>query len=454
MLFQTQVFVLGFLPLVLALYYLLAHRLVAREWVLIVASAIFYGWWDIRFLPLMVGQTIVSWAAARMAGPGHGLLLPLAIAGNLLILALFKYADFAVASIETILATDLPRSPLILPIGISFYTFHLVTYLVDLRRGEAPVYGLRRMLLYVMYFPQLVAGPIIRQSEIMWQFDLDPLRPGCAERIGRGAALFVLGLAKKIFIADKLAPVADNAFATATQTVPLFGEAWSGSFAFAFQLFFDFSAYSEMAIGIGLMMGLRLPDNFNVPYRARNIQDFWRRWHMTLSRFFRDYFYIPLGGSRSGPVRYVLATMATMTLCGLWHGAGWTFVVWGLLHGIALVLCRGWSFTGIRMPGIASWALTMTFVFAGWVIFRAVDFESASRMFAGLGGAGGWGGGKSWALIGLAAAISMIGPSATIFTSEKLRPRLGYAMAAGILLTAAVLEVGTGQPVTFIYFQF
>lgn len=454
MLFQTQIFVLAFLPPVLAVYYLLARHTLAREWMLILASAIFYGAWDVRFLPLMVGQIVVSWAVARIAGPGKGWLLPLAVAGNLLVLALFKYVDFAISSLEAVLVVDLPRSGLILPIGISFYTFHLITYLVDLRRGETPVYGLRRMLLYVMFFPQLVAGPIIRQSEIMWQFDLDPLRPGVAERMGRGAALFILGLAKKVFVADKLAPIADAAFATSTTSIPLLGDAWSGSLAFAFQLFFDFSAYSEMAIGIALMMGLRLPDNFNAPYRARNIQEFWRRWHMTLSRFFRDYFYIPLGGSRKGISRLVLATVGTMTLCGLWHGAGWTFVVWGFAQGVALVVCRSWAKVPVKFPTPVSWLLTMAFVFAGWVLFRAVDFTSATHMFQGLGGFSGFGGGSSWLLIAIAAAMSMVGPTTTSFALEKLKPKPTFAVAAAVLLVACVLEVGAGQPVSFIYFQF
>ena len=454
MLFQTQIFLLAFLPPVLALYYLLARHQVVREWMLILASAIFYGWWDIRFLPLIVGQVVVSWAAARVAGPGKSSLLTLAVAGNLIVLALFKYIDFAIASLESVMSVDLPRSGLILPIGISFYTFHLITYLIDLRRSEAPVYGLRRMLLYVMYFPQLVAGPIIRQSEIMWQFDLDPLHAGLSERIGRGAVLFILGLTKKVFIADKLAPVADTAFAVSTSSTPLLGDAWSGSLAFSFQLFLDFSAYSDMAIGIALMMGLRLPDNFNVPYRARNIQDFWRRWHMTLSRFFRDYLYIPLGGSRAGPLRFVMATVGTMTLCGLWHGAGWTFVVWGFAHGIALVICRAWSAVPLKLPGVLSWLLTMAFVFAGWVVFRAVDFTSAVNMFQGLAGLGGVGGGSLWWLIAIAAIVSTIGPSTTNVAIEKLTPGPTFAVLAALLLIACVLQVGAGQPVSFIYFQF
>jgi alginate O-acetyltransferase complex protein AlgI len=454
MLFQSQIFVLAFLPLTLALYYMLARRPVAREWMVIVASAIFYGWWDIRFLPLMVGQTVISWAAARVWGAGHRLVLPVAIAGNLIVLALFKYADFAIASLEALIDTPLPRSGLILPIGISFYTFHLVTYLVDLRRGEAPVYGLRRLLLYVMYFPQLVAGPIIRQSEIMWQFDLDPLRDGLAERFGRGAVLFAIGFTKKVFIADRLAPIADHAFATAVAGTPLLGDAWAGSVAFGLQLFFDFSAYSEMAIGIGLMMGLRLPDNFNVPYRARNLQVFWRRWHMTLSRFFRDYLYIPLGGSREGEARFVTATLVTMGLCGLWHGAGWTFVVWGLMHGVGLIVCRAWGRTGFTLPSLVSWGLTMAFVFAGWVLFRSADFPSAIAMFRGLAGLGGWSVSDDWPLIAAAAAVSLIGPSSTVFSLEKLTPRPAYAVIAALVFTAGVLEIGRGQPVSFIYFQF
>ncbi|WP_026379559.1 MBOAT family O-acyltransferase [Afifella pfennigii] len=454
MLFQSQVFLLLFLPVVFGAFFLLARRMVAREWMLIVASAFFYGWWDARFLPLLFGQAVLSWLLVRFARPGFRFLLPLGIALNLGVLALFKYADFAVESLEALLGEPLPRSALILPIGISFYTFQIISYLADAQRGVAPRYGLRRFVLYVSFFPQLIAGPIVRHNEIMLQFDQDPLRPGLGERIGRGATLFVIGLLKKVFLADQLAPIADGAFAAATGGAPGLGDAWSGALAFSLQLFFDFSAYSDMAIGLAMVMGIRLPTNFDAPYRARNLQEFWRRWHITLSRFLRDYVYIPLGGSRHGTRRYVFAAMATMGLCGLWHGAGWTFVVWGLMHGAGLIVARGFGAVPVRLPYVVSWAITMGFVLIGWVLFRAVDFASATAMLAGLAGLGGAAPGEGWALIAVGAAIAVLGPASVTFAFEQLKPYRAVAALAAAGFVAAVLEVGEGAPVSFIYFQF
>ncbi len=454
LLFQSQIFVLVFLPIAIGGFFLAARHIALREWLLIGASAVFYGWWDARFLPLLFGQTVLSWLVARIAGRQSRWLVPLAIAANLGVLSLFKYADFLVESTEALMGMSLPRSGLILPIGISFYTFQIISYLVDLRNGQAPVYGLRRFVLYVTFFPQLVAGPIVRHNEIMPQFDLDPWREGLAERLGRGGTLFVIGFCKKVFIADQLAPVADAAFASAVGGAPALGTAWSGSLAFAFQLFFDFSAYSDMAIGLGLMMGLRLPDNFNVPYRARNIQEFWRRWHMTLARFLRDYVYIPLGGSRAGRARYVAAAMITMGLCGLWHGAGWTFVAWGLMHGVGLVVCRAWGMLEIKLPHLVSWTMTMLFVLVGWVLFRSVDFVSALHMLEGMAGLGRLDAGEGWRLIAIAALVSIIGPASVTFALERLRPSPAYAVLAAMLLVTGLLEVGESQPVNFIYFQF
>ena len=460
MLFQSQVFILVFAPLVLAAYYLAARSAVVRESILILASAIFYGWWDARFLPLIAGQVVFTWLIARWAGRSRWL-IPLGIAANLAVLALFKYADFAVETAEALAGVELPRGGLVLPIGISFYTFEIISYLVDLRGGHAPQYGLRRFLLYVLYFPHLVAGPIIRHNELIPQFCLDPLRPGVAERIGRGAAVFVLGFVKKVFIADHLAPIADAGFQAAAGGAPGLETAWSGALAFSLQLFFDFAAYSEMAIGLGLMMGLRLPDNFAMPYRSRNLQEFWRRWHMTLSRFLRDYVYIPLGGSRAGTLRFIAAVLGTMGLCGLWHGAGWTFVAWGLFHGVGLLACRAWGGLGLALPFAASWAVTMAFVVVGWVLFRASDFGSALAMLQGMAGLGGEApvaSGKAlretWSLIALAAVISVAAPLNATFALDRLRPQVGVAVLAGAVLVIGVLAVGQGQPTNFIYFQF
>jgi alginate O-acetyltransferase complex protein AlgI len=454
MLFQSQVFILLFLPAVLAAYYAMASWQRPRELALIVASLIFYGWWDLRFVPLLIGQTVISWvfAEAYLRRPARCWIV-LGVAGNLAVLGFFKYALFAAGVAVSFVGLPEPGWNIVLPIGISFYTFELISYLLDLERGTGHHYPLRKFCLFVFLFPHLIAGPIIRHNEIIPQFDLSPLRPGLSERSASGIAFFVIGCAKKVFLADPLARIVDLIFGAGS--LPALGDAWLGALAFTFQLFLDFSAYSEMAIGLGLMLGFRFPDNFNVPYRATSIREFWRRWHMTLSRFLRDYLYIPLGGSREGIPTYLKATLITMGLCGLWHGAGWTFIAWGLAHGVALVINHLWQRRGRQLPGPLAWGVTMLFVVAGWVLFRAQDFPEAWRMFAGLTGFGGVGGSVTWPpLIALAAAVSLIGPSTKEFVEEQLKPLPAYGAAFALVLLAVVLEVGTGQPQAFIYFQF
>ena len=323
----------------------------------------------------------------------------------------------------------------------------------DLRRGDGPHYPLRKFCLFIFLFPHLIAGPIIRHNEIIPQFSLSPFREGLGKRFAHGIAFFVIGCVKKVFIADKLAGVADQIFAEAHS--PAFGDAWLGALAFTFQLFLDFSAYSEMAIGLGLMLGFQFPDNFNVPYRATSIREFWRRWHMTLSRFLRDYLYIPLGGSRNGFATYVKATLITMGLCGLWHGAGFTFVVWGLLHGVALIVCRVWEDRSRPLPPLLAWGITMLFVILGWVLFRAPDFTTAGAMFGGMAGLNGLLGQTEWpAVLAVAVAVSILGPSTKEFVEHWLKPLPAYGVAFGLAAVLVVLEVGAGQPKSFIYFQF
>ena len=372
MLLHSQIFLLAFLPATLALYYCFAHDARMRQWLLILASLIFYGWWDVRFVPLLLGQVLMTWVLAGLHfRTGSRWPLWLAMGANLSVLGLFKYLDFLVGIAEQGLGITLPRAGLILPIGISFYTFQLVSYLADVLRGEAPRYELRKLTLFVVLFPHLIAGPIVRHNEIIPQFAEDPLRPGAAERISRGLALLVAGIAVKVFLADGLARIADPVFTAAELGVPALSQAVAGTLAFALQVFFDFAAYSDMAIGLALAMGLHFPLNFNQPYRSANLRQFWRRWHMTLSRFLRDYVYIPLGGSRAGTSRYVVATLATMGLCGLWHGAGWTFILWGLGHGIGLVICRFWDDAGLPMPALLGWLLTFVFAVVLFGLFRA-----------------------------------------------------------------------------------
>jgi alginate O-acetyltransferase complex protein AlgI len=454
MLFQSQVFILLFLPAVLGAYYLSAERPVLREAILILASLLFYAWWDPRFVPLLVGQTVATWliAEAYLRYPSRAWIV-LGVAANLAVLAFFKYLAFVAGAVVGIMGVPVQGWDLILPLGISFYTFELISYLVDLRRGDGPHYKLRKFCLFIFLFPHLIAGPIIRHNEIIPQFSLSPFRPGLSKRFAYGIAFFVIGCVKKVFIADPLAGVADPIFASAQS--PAFGDAWLGALAFTFQLFLDFSAYSEMAIGLGLMLGFQFPDNFNVPYRATSIREFWRRWHMTLSRFLRDYLYIPLGGSRNGWLTYVKATLITMGLCGLWHGAGFTFVVWGLAHGLALIVCRLWEDRGRPLPAPLAWGITMLFVIVSWVLFRAPDFATAGAMLSGMAGFNGLPGETEWpAVLALAAAVSILGPSTKEFVEDWLKPLPAYGIAFALAAVMVVLEVGAGQPRSFIYFQF
>ena len=456
MLFQSQIYVLLFLPLTVALYYAAARSPVLRHWVLIVASLVFYGWWDPRFIILVVAQISATWLLTLMhARTGARAWLAFGIVLNLASLGTFKYLDFFLSSLESASGIAFPRAHLILPIGISFFSFQLISYLVDRMRGDAPLYPFRPFALFVLVFPHVIAGPIVRHNELVPQFDLNPLREGLWSRIGMGLVIFTIGFGKKVLLADRLAPVADRLFSRAEQVLLDFGEAWTAALAFTLQLFLDFSAYTEMAIGSALIFGLILPENFRRPYLATDLRDFWRRWHISLSTFLRDYVYIPLGGSRRGVGRYVFATICTMGLCGLWHGAGWTYVSWGLLHGVGLIVCRNWQRNAPRMPAPLGWALTMLFVIVGWVLFRAASFETASLMLVSMSGIVGVAGALAeWKLLCIAALASVVVPSAHELLERTSSPQPIYAAALAAIAALCVFEVGKGAPVQFIYFQF
>ena len=299
MLFNSQAFILGFLPLVLAGYYALArHRAWRQAWV-VLASLGFYGWWDVRFVPLLVGLTLANWLIAQWFGIARRGWIPvLGVALNLLALGVFKYADFIRGSVYGLVGAPWTPWALVLPLGISFFVFQKISYLIDLKRGDKHIYGFLDFWMFVTFFPQLIAGPLVRHNEIIPQFDNDPRRPEIWENLSRGCVLFIIGIAKKVALADTLAQIADPIFAHAAAAKLTAAEGWIGDAAYTMQIYFDFSGYSDMAIGLALMFGLRLPFNFNAPYRSTSIRDFWRRWHMTLSRFLRDYLYIPLGGNR------------------------------------------------------------------------------------------------------------------------------------------------------------
>ena len=397
MLFNSYVFLLAYLPVTVAGFFMLGRRsqLWAAAW-LAGASLFFYGWWDYRYLPLLLGSVVLNYACAALLARGRGghrkALLTVAVAANLGLLGYYKYAGFFVASVAELLAQPLPALHVILPVGISFFTFTQIAFLVDTYRGQARESRFVHYLLFVTYFPHLIAGPVLHHKEMMPQFAARRTFRLSAGNVAVGSTIFFIGLAKKVLIADNIGPYAAPLFSD--PGAPSLLLAWGGVLAYAFQLYFDFSGYSDMAIGLSRLFGVRLPLNFDSPYKARNIAQFWRRWHMTLSRFLRDYLYIPLGGSRCGPLRRHLNVMITMVLGGLWHGAGWNFIAWGALHGAYLAIHKGWSTlarrlrlpSGTRAGNVLATLLTFAAVCNAWVFFRAPDMAGALTILKGMAG--------------------------------------------------------------------
>ncbi len=304
------------------------------------------------------------------------------IVANLSLLGYFKYADFFIENFNIVAQTNINLFNLLLPLAISFFTFQQIAYLVDSYRQETKEYDFLNYALFVTFFPQLIAGPIVHHSEMMPQFANKWNAVKKYKNIALGLFIFSIGLFKKVVIADTFAVWASAGFDTAT-TLNLF-EAWATSLSYTFQLYFDFSGYTDMAIGIALLFNIKLPINFNSPYKARNIQDFWRRWHITLSRFLRDYVYIPLGGNKISSFRTYSNLLATFVIGGLWHGAGWTFIFWGFLHGMALVIHRAWSNLGFKMWTWLAWLITFNFVNVAWVFFRAKEWDDAVRVLGAM----------------------------------------------------------------------
>jgi D-alanyl-lipoteichoic acid acyltransferase DltB (MBOAT superfamily) len=398
MLFNSPEFLFVFLPLVLGVYHLLNRRegRSALYW-LVAASLFFYGWWNPAFL-LLIGASItinfLFGAAIRdTAGRQRKLLLITGIAANLACIGYFKYTGFILGNLNALMNLNLNAGSIVLPLAISFFTFQQIAFLVDAYRNAVKENDFARYGLFVVFFPQLIAGPIVHHREMMPQFGHQLAGSAIARNINIGITVFAIGLFKKVVLADTLALVADPAFAMAQAQQGLsFLDAWSGALAYTFQLYFDFSGYSDMAVGIAIMFGIRLPLNFYSPYKARSIIDFWRRWHMTLSRFLKDYVYIPLGGNRKGRYRRHINLMITMLLGGIWHGAGWPFVVWGALHGIFLVINHAWRNLMGRTTNEAlrqlnrliALPLTFVCVVVAWVFFRAPTMEAAQFMLAAM----------------------------------------------------------------------
>jgi len=400
MLFNSYEFIFAFLP-VSVMVFILCQRVGNKEltslW-LIACSLFFYGWWNPSYLPLILLSILVNFSLAKKIHSlntinnalSSKLFLLVGISLNLLLLGYFKYANFFIENINVVIDTEHSTLNIVLPLAISFFTFQQITYLVDTHKKEVGSHKILDYLLFVTFFPQLIAGPIVHHKEMMPQFSNPKFLILNSQNIAKGLSIFSLGLFKKVIIADYFASLANPMFDHASvDMVTNSTTAWTGAIAYTLQLYFDFSGYSDMAIGLALIFGITLPYNFNSPYKAKNIIDFWRRWHMTLSRFLKDYVYIPLGGNKKGNARRYINLMITMLLGGLWHGAGWTFILWGLLHGIYLTLNHSWQTLVNPKPHRLSFLtsafgrlLTFLSIVLAWVVFRSENMPTAINIIS------------------------------------------------------------------------
>jgi alginate O-acetyltransferase complex protein AlgI len=405
MLFNSHEFILLFLPITLLLFFglsRLGQYKLAKIW-LVLTSLFFYGWWNPVYLALIIFSKLANYGIGIVLEQKvtienqRKLVLFGGVALNLVLLGYFKYANFFVDTTNSLIGTQLFLNKIVLPLGISFFTFQQVAYLVDCYRHHLKDNDFLSYCLFVSFFPQLIAGPIVHHKDVMEQFSDQKIYRYNPEDMSIGLTIFAAGLFKKVIFADHIATFATPIFdAAANGGVITFTEAWIGALAYSLQLYFDFSGYSDMAIGASRMFGVKLPLNFNSPYKATSITDFWRRWHITLSNWLRDYLYIPLGGNRKGELRRGINLMTTMLLGGLWHGAGWTYVIWGGIHGLMLVLHRSWQVicrrTGKDFTSntkLGKWfsiGLTFLLVTIAWVWFRAANFAAAMAMIQGMFG--------------------------------------------------------------------
>ncbi len=416
MLFTSFQFIFVYLPIVF-LGFFLTHRLLGRQWAgswLGVASLFFYGWWNVKYVPLLLASIAFNFAAGYLVAKHRSthffakVVLITGIGGNLLLLAYYKYANFFLSEIVNRLSGNSHTLDIILPLGISFFTFTQIAFLVDAWRGKAKEYNFTNYLLFVTWFPHLIAGPVLHHSQMMPQFR-DPATYQIRSRnLAIGFALIAVGFSKKLLIADPISIYSDPVFAAAASGHALdWTVAWTGALAYTMQIYFDFSGYCDMAVGLSMLFGIKLPINFNSPYKAESIIEFWRRWHMTLSQFLRDYLYIALGGNRHGECRRLTNLMLTMLLGGLWHGANWTFVVWGGLHGVFLCINHlyqkipaklrfgRWFPFVIHYP--AGVVFTFFLVIIAWVVFRADSLTAARIVLTGM--LFGSGAGADWSAV-------------------------------------------------------
>jgi D-alanyl-lipoteichoic acid acyltransferase DltB (MBOAT superfamily) len=456
MLFNSFEFIILFLPLVVVIYYQLnkhANKSSSIFW-LILASLFFYGYWKIAYLPILLGSIIFNFflgkSLSQNTKKSH---LRIGVLANLLLLGYFKYTNFFIENLNLSLGFNISEQNIVLPLAISFFTFQQIAFLVDSYYGKLKDYNFGNYSLFVSFFPQLIAGPIVHHDEMMPQF-AKAFKGVDFEKTAKGLFIFSIGLFKKVMIADNLSPFVKEGFDISSSLN--FLDAWFTSLAYTFQLYFDFSGYTDMAWGAALLLGIQLPQNFNSPYKAASIRDFWRKWHMTLSRFLRDYLYIPLGGNQKGFSRTLINLFVTFLIGGIWHGAAWTFVAWGALHGFALVIERLISKAGIKINKWISIPATFLFVNMAWIFFRALSFNDAWKVLSGMFSGdfskpeiGSDSEGIKWLII--AFILAFFGKNSNQYL-ERFKANTVNLLVAFVLLVVAILHLN--QLSEFIYFQF
>ena len=470
MLFSSTVFIYLFLPIVIAAYYLLFYKsLFLKNLFLFAASIFFYGWGEPKFVLVMMLSIIVNWffglvvdkAKRKGSKTGTSLAIAATCIFDLGLLFVFKYLNFTESIICSILGTSPAISKIVLPIGISFFTFQAMSYVLDVARGKGEVQkNILNVGLYIAFFPQLIAGPIVRYETVA--YEIKNRRENIEDFFG-GFSRFIIGLGKKVLLSNNFALLADKAFELAPAGELSTAMAWLGAIAYTFQIFFDFSGYSDMAIGLGKMFGFHFLENFNYPYISRSITEFWRRWHISLGSWFRDYVYIPLGGSRVKKPRLILNLFAVWALTGIWHGANWTFLVWGLMYFVLLCFEKLSGFNNWKMPSVLKWLYTMLFVIIGWVIFRADSISEAIRYISimfGINGAGFTDGifagyfAQSFILLIIGAICSV--PLADKFSGIKsgFAGDVAYVIALTALFALCISGLVSNSYNPFIYFNF
>ncbi len=496
--FNSPEFIFLYLPAVLAGFFILARRSgqLAKAW-LALASVFFYAWWNPNFVALLLASIVSNygmgqWISGTASSRQKKWLLTGSVTANLMLLALFKYLNFFIASAND-LGMHWSLLDIVLPMGISFFTFTQIAFLVDVYRGKAREHDFTSYLLFITWFPHLVSGPVLHHQQMMPQFSNPGTYKPNAESLAVGLTMFSIGLAKKTILADRFATFANPVFDFASQGgTPTLAAAWTGALCYSLQLYFDFSGYSDMAIGLSRIFNVKLPLNFNSPYKSRNIIEFWGRWHMTLSAFLRDYLYIPLGGNRHGPARRYVNLMITMLLGGMWHGAGWTFIIWGGLHGLYLVINHSWRTLFPPHPthaprqwvGACCTAITFMAVVVAWVPFRANGIDTMLTLLGSMFHLQGSGHliahaaqasppldtlqyqrASLWVVIGLVIVWRLpnsqqwLANHAPACDQVPVRPHgrhwqmtRGHALAMGLVFSIAVMFIKQNSP--FLYFQF